>query len=106
MSLVEAPNVTLFSMGHYLHASERRLDILNEFRKASASSFDYAADIPFICSSKYSVATRIGNSQGKLPMKDEVIDIEEHVTAMDMLQKENAAIKSKEDQKMTGENNA
>lgn len=39
-------------------------------------------------------------------MKDEVIDIEEHVTAMDMLQKENAAIKSKEDQKMTGENNA
>ncbi|KAK6260466.1 hypothetical protein QQP08_003435 [Theobroma cacao] len=71
MSLVEAPNVTLFSMGHYLHASERS-----------------------------------GNSQGKLPMKDEVIDIEEHVTAMDMLQKENAAIKSKEDQKMTGENNA
>lgn len=74
MSLVEAPNVTLFSMGHYLHASERRLDILNEFRKASASSFDYAADIPFICSSKYSVATRMYRPQNQLEPHNLIVE--------------------------------
>ena len=63
--MVDSLNVTLFVVDHNLHASERRLDILNEFGKVSAPSFDYAADVPFICSPKYSVATRMYSPQNQ-----------------------------------------